>query len=229
MNILSKLISAIRGGANEVGEAMVDTQAIRILEQEMRDAKTELDKAKTSLTEIMAEKMGIERKVKELTEGITEHESYVEKALDKGDESLALEVAEKIADSENELMIQQGILSGYANKVENLKHLINTTERNMKAMEREISIVKTTEKVQKANEMASAKFSGSDSSLRSARESLERITERQRKREDQAKAAMDLDFETGDQSLENKLEKAGILADKTSASAVLERIKAKKS
>jgi len=228
MNILKKLISAIRGGANEVGEAVVDTQAIRILEQEMRDARTELDKAKTSLTEIMAEKMGIERKVTELGKSIAEHEGYVEKALEKGDEALALEVAEKIADSENELMIQQGILDGYANKVENLKHLINTTERNMKAMEREISIVKTTEKVQKANEMASAKFSGSDSSLRSAKESLERITQRQRKREDQTKAAMDLDIETGDQALESKLEQAGILADKTSASAVLARIKAKK-
>jgi len=228
MNILKKLISAIRGGANEVGEAVVDTQAIRILEQEMRDARSELDKAKNSLTEIMAEKMGIERKVTELGKSIAEHEGYVEKALEKGDEVLALEVAEKIADSENELMIQQGILDGYANKVENLKHLINTTERNMKAMEREISIVKTTEKVQKANEMASAKFSGSDSSLRSAKESLERITERQRKREDQAKAAMDLDIETGDSALESKLEQAGILADKTSASAVLARIKAKK-
>lgn len=228
MNILKKLISAIRGGANEVGEAVVDTQAIRILEQEVRDAKSELDKAKTSLTEIMAEKMGIERKVTELGKGIAEHEGYVEKALEKGDESLALEVAEKIADSENELMIQQGILDGYTNKVESLKHMINTTERNMKAMEREISIVKTTEKVQKANEMASAKFSGSDSSLRSAKESLERITARQRKREDQSKAAMDLDTETGDSALESKLEKAGILADKTSAAAVLARIKAKK-
>lgn len=228
MNILKKLISAIRGGANEVGEAVVDTQAIRILEQEMRDARTELDKAKTSLTEIMAEKMGIERKVTELGKNIAEHETYVEKALEKGDESLALEVAEKIADSENELMIQQGILDAYANKVENLKHMINTTERNMKAMEREISIVKTTEKVQKANEMASAKFSGSDSSLRSAKESLERITERQRKREDQAQAALELDIETGDSALENKLEQAGILADKTSAAAVLARIKANK-
>lgn len=228
MNIFRKLVTAIRGGANEVGEAMVDNQAIRILEQEMRDSRDELEKAKTSLTEIMAERMGIERKVNDITEAIGENEGYVEKALDKGNETLALEVADKIADLENDLMIQQGILHGYASKVDNLKQVIKTTERNMKAMEREISIVKTTEKVQKANDLASARFSGSDSSLRNAKESLERIKERQKKREDQAKAAMDLEAETGDQSLEVKLEEAGIVADKTSGRAVLERIKSKK-
>ena len=73
MNILMKLINAIRGGVNEVGEAVIDTQAIRILEQEMRDAKSHLNEARTSLTSVMAEQVGIERKVKELNAKITEH------------------------------------------------------------------------------------------------------------------------------------------------------------
>jgi len=58
MNIFKKLITAVRGGASEVGEAIVDTQAIRILEQELRDSKSALDQAKINLTAIMAEKMG---------------------------------------------------------------------------------------------------------------------------------------------------------------------------
>ena len=38
MSIWKKIITAVRGGASEVGEAIVDANAIRILEQEMRDA-----------------------------------------------------------------------------------------------------------------------------------------------------------------------------------------------
>ena len=58
MSIFKKLFTAVRGGATEVGEAIVDSQAIRILEQELRDSKTALNDAKTNLTAIMAEKMG---------------------------------------------------------------------------------------------------------------------------------------------------------------------------
>ena len=33
MNILSKMMTALRGGATEAGEAIVDSQALRILDQ----------------------------------------------------------------------------------------------------------------------------------------------------------------------------------------------------
>ena len=45
MTVWSKLLSALRGGANEVGEAIVDSQALRILDQEIRDADVELRKS----------------------------------------------------------------------------------------------------------------------------------------------------------------------------------------
>ncbi len=228
MSIFKKLITAVRGGATEVGEAIVDTQAIRILEQELRDAKKALNDAKTNLTAIMAEKMGIGRKVKELSEKIKEHEAYAMQALDKGDESLATDVANKIAEFEYELNIQQGILDGYETKVTSLKKMIRQTERNIQAMDREISVVKTTAKVQKANDLAAAKFSGSNSSLRSATDSLERIKARQQKREDQAAAALELESEDKGDDLQARLKNAGIVDSASSGSSVLERLKKQK-
>ena len=228
MNIFTKLITAVRGGASEVGEAIVDTQAIRILEQELRDAKSALDQSKTSLTAIMAEKMGVDRKVNELNDKIKEHEGYTLKALEKNDESLATDLAGKIAEFEHEVAIQKGILDGYETKVATLKKLIRSTERNIQAMDREISVVKTTEKVQKANDLASAKFSGSTSSLRSATESLERIKERQQKREDQVAAALELETEENSGDLQERLKNAGIINSESSASSVLERLKKQK-
>lgn len=228
MSIFSKLITAVRGGATEAGQAVVDTQAIRILEQELRDSKKALDDAKTGLTSIMAEKMGVERKVKDLNAKIKEHEGYAIQAMDKGDEALALDVATKIADFEQELTIQQGILNGYDTKVSNLKKMIRQTERNIQAMDREVSVVKTTEKVQKANDLAAAKFSGSTSALSSATDSLERIKARQQQREDQAAAAMELESEESGDDLQDRLKSAGIVDSGSSGSSVLERLKKQK-
>jgi len=228
MSIFKKLFTAVRGGATEVGEAIVDSQAIRILEQELRDSKTALNDAKTNLTAIMAEKMGVDRKVKDLAEKIKEHEGYAIQAMDKGDEGLALEVANKIAEFEHELNIQQGVCEGYASKITTLKKMIRQTERNIQAMGREISVVKTTEKVQKANELASAKFSGSNSALQSATDSLERIKARQQKREDQSEAALELESEEGTGDLTARLKNAGIVDSDSSGSSVLERLKKQK-
>ncbi len=44
MSVWKKLITAVRGGANEAAEAVADNQALRILDQEIRDAKEELRK-----------------------------------------------------------------------------------------------------------------------------------------------------------------------------------------
>ncbi len=225
MSIFRKLLTAVRGGATEVGETIIDSQAIRILEQELRDSKKALNDAKSGLTSIMAEKMGVARKVKELHEKIKEHETYAMQAMDKGDESLALDVANKIAEFEHELTIQQGILEGYESKVINLKKMIRQSERNIQAMDREVSVVKTTAKVQKANDLASAKFSGSNSSLHSATDSLERIKTRQQKREDQAAAALDLESETSGDDLQARLKNAGIVDSASSGSSILDRLK----
>ena len=44
MNVWAKMITALRGGAHEMGEAVVDGQALRILDQELRDAAEEVRK-----------------------------------------------------------------------------------------------------------------------------------------------------------------------------------------
>ena len=227
-SIWQKLFAAVRGAATEAGEAMVDNQALRILDQEMRDARTQLDKARESLTSVMAEEMSVKRKVNQLQRQIEEHEGYATRALEKGDETLALDVASKIAEFSNELEANEQLLRGYTANVTQLKQTIAETERNIKAMQREVSVVKSTEAVQKANAAVAAKSSGSDSALRSATASLERIKAKQQRRSDRMKAAMELQKESSGADLQERLKAAGIVSGGASANAVLERLKAKK-
>jgi phage shock protein A len=227
MGIFSKLFTALKGAGNEMGEAVIDTQALRILDQEMRDAKEELDKAKENLTKVVAEQIGAEREVKRLQKALAEYEDYAMQALNKGDEALAGEIAEKIADLENELEAQTGVLNTYNDNVRTLKQTIRETDRNIKSMEREVNVVKTTTSVQKANEAVAARFSGTHSSLRSATDSLERIKEKQQKKADQMKAAMDMQRTEGSSGLHDRLREAGIVKGNAKSSSVLERLRAK--
>ena len=228
MAILAKMFTALKGGATETGQAIVDHQALRILDQEMRDADKELNAAKFQLTEVMAQRRSVEREVARLKSAIAEHEDYAAKALDKGDEALATEVAERIAQYDDELKLQEQAHAQYDAGVNQLKRSIKATERNIAAMKRQVSMVKATERVQKASVAANARFSGTATSMSSATGSLERIKKRQQERADRMEAAAQLANETEGGDLERRLKDAGIVSDGGGASDVLARIKAKR-
>lgn len=220
-------MTAIRGGASEVGESIVDSNATRIFEQEIRDAENHLTKAKRDLTGVMAQQMASSREVDRVKREITEHEGYAVQALEKGDETLALAVAEKIAALESEQTTQQQSLDSFEGSANRLKDLVKKSERQVAEYKRQLSMVKTTESVQKATSAITDNFSSSNSKLLSAKDSLERIKAKQQKFDDQMKAAEVLESENSDNSLEAKLKEAGIGATDASASSVLDRLKAK--
>lgn len=220
-------MTAIRGGASEAGEAIIDANATRIFEQEIRDAENHLTKAKRDLTSVMAEQMAAQREVDRLQREITEHEGYAGQALDKGDETLALAVAEKIANLETELATQQQALASFTGNADRLKELVKKSERQVAEHKRQLSMVKTTESVQKATSAITDNFSSSNSKLLNAKDSLERIKAKQQKFDDKMKAAEVLESENSDNSLAAQLKAAGIGAQDNSANSVLDRIKAK--
>lgn len=226
--VFNKLWTALRGGVREIGDAVVDANGVRIFEQEIDDARNNIVEAKRSLTEVMANRMQAERKVAELSEAITEHEAFAVKALEQTDESLALEVAEKIAQFETEKAEQDAIVTRLDGQVEALKANIKDAEKLIADHERELAIVKTTESVQKATEQVVENIASNNSTLNSARDSLERIKKRQQMRQDQMEAGEVLEKEFSGNDLDAKLEEAGIKGGKVDADAVLARIKAKK-
>ena len=227
MSLFKKIMTAIRGGASEAGEAIVDANATRIFEQEIRDAENHLTKAKRDLTGVMAEQMSANREVTRLQREVTEHEGYVSQALEKGDETLALAVAEKISTLENDLSAQEQALNSFTGNADRLKELVKKSERQVTEHKRQLSMVKTTESVQKATSAITDNFSSSNSKLLSAKDSLERIKAKQQKFDDKMKAAEILESENADSSLTAQLKAAGIGSQENSANSVLDRIKAK--
>lgn len=226
MNILAKLMTALRGGANEAGEAIIDAQALRILDQEVRDAAEELKHSKDALAEIIARQKVSEEKAKTVELQITEHETNARKALNKGEESLALEVAAQIVSLESQRNQEASAADGYKASAEQLRNVIKTTEQNLKRMKQQIDTVKATESVQRAQAAVANRHSGSDSKMRTAMDSLERIQEKQAMKAAQMDAASEISNEMSESSLQSRLEEAGIGIKKQSAEDILARLKA---
>lgn len=228
MNILKKIMTAIRGGTREIGEAIVDSQGTRIFAQEIEDAKESLNQAKHDLTEVMAKEMQTGRKIETLQIDITKHETFVAEALEKNEEELALELAGKVATLEAEKAELDKAKLAYGEHVAKLKKLMETSERQLAEYERQLTMVKTTENVQKATAAITDNFSSANSTLLSAKESLERIRQKQEDFDDRYLAAEQLKNESAGTNLAEKMEKAGIGESNSNAKAVLERIKQKK-
>lgn len=228
MNVWSKLLTALRGGANEMGEAVVDSQALRILDQEIRDADAELRKSKEALAEIMAKHKLASDKVNKSAASIAEYEQYALKALEAGNETLAKEVAEKIANLEIEQAAEHEQAEGFAASVAQLRKAVTQAEGNIKRLKQQVDTVKATESVQRAQMAVAQRYGGSQAKLQTAVESLERIKQKQAERAAKMEASAELAATSApDDSLEAKLRAAGIKADSASADSVLARLKDK--
>jgi len=207
---LKKLWSALRGATNEGIEAVVDTQSIRILDQEMREAKTELKACDANLTKIMAKRKMAEGKVKSIAADVDTYTSHAIAASEKGDEALAIECAERVADLEATLETEKGFLQSFEGSEKMLKANIAKAKSNVRRMEQQIDQIKATESVQKAQVAVSSRHMGANSKVKTALDSLDRIKEKQKMRAAELEAAEEMASDESGTGLEAKLKAAGI-------------------
>lgn len=206
---LRKLWTALRGATNEGIEAVADTQAIRILDQEMREARKELQSCDESLTRIMAKRKLSEGKVSSLKSDI---ETYTNHAIaaSETDEALAIECADRVSELEATLEVEQGILDSYLSSEKTLKSNIAKAKTNVRMMEQQIEQIKATESVQQAQVAVSTRHMGANSKVKTALSSLDRIKEKQLQRSAELDAAEELAAEETGSSLDAKLKASGI-------------------
>ncbi len=228
MSIFNKIVTAVRGSVRELGEAVVDANGTRIYEQEITDARHALTQARQDLTMVMAKEMQAGREIERLAAEMGRFENHAVAAMDKGEDALALEVADRIVALETELAAQKQARTEFAASIARLKELIKQAEAKVREHERELVMARTTESVHRATQSISHSMGSGGSKLLSARESLERIKQRQQDLADRMTAAAELDNEIGGQALERKLEAAGIGENAGRRDAVLARIAARR-
>lgn len=207
---LLKLWTALRGATNEGLEAAADTQAIRILDQELRDAKAELAASDQNLTKIMAKRKIAQGKASALMADVESYTKHAIAASEKGDDALALECAERVSELEASLATEQLVLDGFLSSEKSLKANISKAKTNVRLLDQKIDQVKATESVQKAQAAASSRHVGANSKVKTALDSFARIQARQVQRSAELEAAEELANEESGAGLEAKLKAAGI-------------------
>lgn len=223
MSVWKKLVTAIKGGATETAQAVVDSQAIRILEQEIREAKEELRKSDHARTQILAKSKLSQQKVGSYSASIAEYEAHARKAVDS-DQQLALDCAQKVADLKAEQEQEQQYLDQFKQSEKQLAHNIQQAKANLRRLEQQVDMVKATESVQKAQVAVSSRHMGANSKMKTATESLSRIQDKQKMRSAELQAAEELASEESTSDLEKRLADAGIKGNKSSADDELSRI-----
>lgn len=224
MSVWKKLVTALKGGVNDAAESVADSQALRILDQEMREAKDQLRKSDHALTQIMAKRKLSEQKLTSLTKSIEEYETHARAAMTKGDQQLALDCAQKVADLRNEMDAEQKYADQFVASEKTLRKNISQAKANLRRMEQQVDMVKATESVQKAQEAVSSRHLGANNRMKTAAESLARINEKQQQRNAELEAAEELAADESGSELEARLAEAGIKGGKASADDELARI-----
>lgn len=226
MSMLAKLSALFRGTAREAGQAVVDANALKILDQEIRDADTAQGKARDDLAGLVARRRMAENELKSFGDQIAKYESSVRAALSQGKEDLAREVAGRIAELETEIGTRGPMIEGMKEAEARLRTAISTTDQKIETLRREIDIVKVNDSVQKAQTSVALQSQGAHSRIGSAADSLQRIKQRQAVQEERLRVGQELEDRRSGADLDAKLRDAGILPGHASADDVLARLTA---
>ncbi|MFT6284086.1 MAG: phage shock protein A [Arenicella sp.] len=223
MSVWRKLVTAVKGGATEAAQSVADSQAIRILEQEIREAKDELRKSDHARTQILAKCKLAQQKVDSLQASVEQYEAHARKAAST-DRQLALDCAQKVGDLRAEQDGEQKYLDQFKQSEKQLAVNIKQAKSNLKRLEQQVDMVKATESVQKAQVAVSSRHLGANSKMKTATESLSRIQDKQNMRNAELQAAEELATEESSDDLSKRLAEAGIEGGNASADDELSRI-----
>ncbi len=226
MAIWSKLFTLGRAGAHEASTAIVDANALRILDQEIRDADRAQGKARDDLAGLVARRRILEAEVESFRAQGEKYEASARLAVEKGNMDLARQVAQRIADLEQDISMKAPQVADMRQAEDQIHSAIAATDRKIEQLRREVDVVKVNESVQKAQATVAA--SGAGNNIGSAAQSLARIRERQLIRGEKIRAAGELEDRRTGADLDEQLRLAGITPGHSSADDVLARLAAPK-
>jgi len=237
--VINKLWTALRGAVNEAGDAAVDANATRILDQEIRDADGELRQARVALADLMGKQSVEETHLAEKQAKLKEYEGYIRETLSRQKAAetagqtadaakhaaLAQEVAARYAEQEAQIKASTSVIEEYNKNIAVLKQKVAAGEAAIRTLKQRADTVKAKQHVIQASAAVAAANSGSDTRTRSALDSLERIERRQEETLARIDAANTLAAESSGEALEDRLRKAGVIPGASAANDVLARFK----
>jgi len=219
-------VTFFRGKNFEAVEAFADAHALTLLDQQIRDAGADLDRARRALAIARAQDDAESKRIEGLAARIADLETRASQALGAGREDLALEGAEAIAALETDLAGARAAAASFGRECAKLKAMTAGAERRLVELERGRRAARAAEAVRRLRSQGEAQLGGGTSALRDAEATLKRLRERQLEDEAATQAIEAMEGASGADLVADKLEAAGFGdATRPTAKSVLERLR----
>jgi phage shock protein A len=211
------------------GEELEDRSALLILDQQMRDTATGVDRSKRALALAIAQDQQEARRLEATKARIADLEVRAGAALEGGREDLAREAAEAIASLEADRDAAMTARALFASEIARLKRYVANAEARITELDRGRRIARAAEAVRAARRGGFEAARPYESTLSEAEATLKRLRERQTESDAADQALMELDAVNGPLSTAEKLAEQGFGPRlKPTADDVLARLKAKR-
>lgn len=226
--MLKLFATLARGAAAEVEEAVFDANAIRILQQQLRDAAAHLERSRRGLACAMAHQAAEERAVAMLSERIDALELSGRRAIAGGRDDLAEGVAIEIAATEDERTERSDAASRGREEIARLQQSVEEGRRRLHAVRRGLELARAQEALRRAGANGRSAIATGSSALHEAEATLARIRATQAKEQDISAALDEIDGAAAGRDLAARLDGAGFgPSRKTKPADVLARLRAK--
>lgn len=220
--MLKQFFALVRGRSYEAAEAVVDSNALVILRQQIRDCADAIAAARRAVAIAIAQNEQEVAQFKKLVVRIDDLEKRTIAAIEQGQNELAREAAETIAMLEAERDASSEAQKSFSTEIERLKRIIRVSEMRLRELQRGQRIVAAVDSTQRLRESAPG---SSLSALKDAEETLLRLRTRQKQIDATAAAMAEMEQSGDPAAVSEKLAAAGCGAPlRSSADAVLERL-----
>jgi phage shock protein A len=229
LQMFKTVLTLFRGSVAAAGEELEGRNALLILDQQMRDAASAVDRAKRTLALAIAGDQQEGRRLDATNVRIADLEIRATAALDGGREDLAREAAEQIAALEADRDAAMTARALFASEITRLKRQVSGAEARISELDRGRRIARASEAVRAMRRGGVEAARPYESTLPEAENTLKRLRERQIEAQAADDALTEIDAASGPLATAEKLAEQGFGPRlKSTADDVLARLNAKR-
>ena len=223
------IVTLFRGSVAAAGEELEDRTALLILDQQMRDAGSAVERSKRTLALAIAQDQQEGRKLEATCARIADLETRAVAALDGGREDLAKEAAESIAGLEADRDAAMTARALFATEIARLKRHVASAQARITELDRGRRVARASEAVRSLRRSGIEAARPYESTLPEAENTLKRLRDRQMEAQAADEAFSELDAASGPLATAEKLAEQGFGPRlKSTADDVLARLNAKR-
>src|SRR5256714_7538743 len=223
------VLTLFRGSVAAAEEELEGRNALLILDQQMRDAASAVERAKRTLALAIAQDQQEGRRLDATNARIADLEIRATAALEGGREDLAREAAQAIANLEADRDAAMTARTLFASEITRMKRQVANAEARITELDRGRRIARAAEAVRALRRGGIEAARPYESTLPEAENTLRRLRERQIEAQAASDALVELDAASGPLATAEKLAEQGFGPRlKSTADDVLARLNAKR-